>query len=89
MFLGKKLQKINSKTFHRKLKNFEKIHEMLGFYGEFPAIHPVVKFRGFLVKILQKTTPKTFHRTLRNFKKIPEMLGFDGEFPPVHPIAKY
>ena len=35
-----------------------KIHEMLGFYGEFPAVHPVVKFRGFYVENIKKSALK-------------------------------
>ena len=49
------MKKISSKTFNRKLGNFEKIAEMLGFDAEFAAIHPIAKFRRFLVKNFKKS----------------------------------
>ena len=39
----------------RKLGNFKKIPEMLGFNGEFPAVHPKAKFWRFLVKNCKKS----------------------------------
>ena len=34
----------------RKLGSFKKIPEMFGFNGEYPAVHPKVKFWRFLLK---------------------------------------
>ena len=39
---------------HRKLGNCKKIPEMLGFYGAFPAVPLIAKFRRFLVKNWKK-----------------------------------
>ena len=42
-----RLRKLNL----RKLVNFKKISEMLGFDGEYPAVHPKAKFDVFWQKI--------------------------------------
>ena len=42
----------------RKLGNFRKIHEMLGFNGEYPAAYPKAKFRRLWVKSLKKSAVK-------------------------------
>ena len=60
---------------------------MLGFDGEFAALHLIAKVM-FLYKKFQEISCKAFQRTLGKLKKLPEMLGFDGEFPAVSPIAK-
>ena len=57
-FFGKKLQKMTSKTFHRKLGNLNKFPKMLGFDEEFPALHAKSKFRHFLVKNCSKSALK-------------------------------
>ena len=49
---------MSSKTFHRKLRKFKKIPEMLEFDVEFPAVHPVAKFRGLLEKNWKKSALK-------------------------------
>ena len=53
-FLVKKLQKISSEIFHRKLENLKKFPKMLGFNDEFQALHAKAKFRYFLVKNCNK-----------------------------------
>ena len=80
MFLGKKLQKINSKILHRKLGNFKKIPEMLGLDVEFPVVLPIAKFRRFFVKNFKKISSKTFYSKLGNLKKVPEMLRLMANF---------
>ena len=42
---------------------------MLGLDGEFPAVHPIAKFRHFLGKNCKKVSSKALHRNLGNFKK--------------------
>ena len=42
----------------RKLGNFKKIPEMLGFDGEYPAVQPKAKFWHFLVKNCKKSAVK-------------------------------
>ena len=46
----------------RKLGSFKKISEMLGYDGEYPAVHRKAKFCFFFCKKLQKMSCKTFHR---------------------------
>ena len=41
-----------------KLGNFKKIPEMLGFDGEYPAVHPKAKFWSFLLKNCTKLAVK-------------------------------
>ena len=43
----------------RKLGNFKKFPEMLGFHGEYPTGHPEDKFWRFSVKKMQKISCKT------------------------------
>ena len=47
---------------HKKKKtfqeNFKKIPEMLGFDGEYPAVHPIARFWRFLVKKCKKSAVK-------------------------------
>ena len=42
----------------RKLGNFKKIPQMLGFHDEYPAVHPKTKFSRVLVKNSKKSTVK-------------------------------
>ena len=42
----------------RKLGSFKKIPEMFGFNSEYPAVHPKVKFWGFLLKKCKKSAVK-------------------------------
>ena len=42
----------------RKLENLKKVPEMLGFHGEYSAVHPKVKFRRFLVKNWKQSAVK-------------------------------
>ena len=47
----------------RKLGNFKKIPEMLGFDDEYPAVHPKAKFWGFSVKSRKKLAVKHHRKT--------------------------
>ena len=61
---------------HRKLGNFKKIPEILGFYGAFPAVSPIAKFRRFLVKICKKSALKDStgnSKSWKNFLKCSDL----------------
>ena len=58
MFLRKKLEKFSLKSFHRKLGDFKKVPEMLGFDIEFPALHAKAKFRHLMKKYCKKSALK-------------------------------
>ena len=53
----------------RKLGNFKKIPEIIGFDGKYPAVHPKAKFLCFSVKTCKKSTVKQSieKRILLNF----------------------
>ena len=48
----------------KKLRNFQKICEMLGFDGEYSVVQPNAKFWLFLVKNGKKISSNTFHRKI-------------------------
>ena len=54
------IQSCNIKAigYEAKLGNFKKIPEMLGFDGEYPAVHPKARFWRFLVKNYKKSAVK-------------------------------
>ena len=43
---------------NRKLENFKKIPEMVGFKGKYPVSHPKAKFLLFLVRNRKKSAAK-------------------------------
>ena len=54
----------------KKLVNFKKIPEILGFDGDYPVVHPKSQILTFFGKKLQKISCKIFHRKTYFAQKI-------------------
>ena len=87
-FFGKKLEKINSKTFQWKLRNFKKKSCNAWIWWQVPGRASKREIYMFLGKNLKNSALKHSTRN-RSFKEIPEMLVFDVEFQALHPIARF